>query len=538
MTDKLFLDSNLFIYAADKKSLYHDASVSFIKDHIRNGFFTADICLVEFYQVITDGRKTRNPLSPEQAVVFIQKLCDAPEIEVLETSLTDVFNEKVSQNHIITYQITKFDIYDLLIALCLKEHQVENIVTFNLKDFVKYPWLTAIDPRLRPVERKRNAASISFQNIPYGRQSIDEKDVAAVCSALRSDYLTTGPKIPEFEKAVADYKGAAHAVAVSSGTAALHCAMYAIGIGPGDEVIVPPMTFAATANCVVYQGGTPIFADVDPDALLIDPESVKQKITSRTKALIAVDYAGQPCDYDRLREICSANNLILVADACHSLGGQYKGRNMGTLADLTIFSFHPVKPITTGEGGMIVTHNPELAERMRIFRSHGITTDYRQREAQGSWFYEMTDLGFNYRITDFQCAMGLSQLKKLPRFLARRREIAAFYDEAFKDRPGIVPLTVNPDAKHAYHLYVVKVTAQPGRDELFRRMRDAGIGVNVHYVPVHFHPFYRERFGHEKGLCPVAEAAYGQILSLPVWPGMADDQAEHVLNTIQSVFVG
>lgn len=371
--------------------------------------------------------------------------------------------------------------------------------------------------------------------IPYGRQWIDEDDIRAVVDVLRSDWLTTGPKVTEFEQALAGFVGAKEAVAVSSGTAALHAAMYAAGIGPGDEVIVPPMTFAATANAVVFQGGIPVFADVDPDTLLIDPDKVEGKITPRTKAIIAVDYAGQPCDYDVLREIADRHGLFLVADACHSLGAEYKSRKVGTLADVTAFSFHPVKHIATGEGGMITTDDPELARRMRLFRSHGITTDARQREEQGSWFYEMVDLGYNYRITDFQCALGVSQLQKLPKFLERRREIAARYDETFAGLPGINPLEVRLDVLHAYHLYVVKVDARASgidRAAFFTNLREKGISANVHYIPVHLHPFYRKKFHTGPGLCPVDEAAYEQIISLPMFPGMSDKHVEHVIEAV------
>ncbi|HOM08487.1 MAG TPA: aminotransferase class I/II-fold pyridoxal phosphate-dependent enzyme, partial [Syntrophales bacterium] len=296
--------------------------------------------------------------------------------------------------------------------------------------------------------------------IPYGRQSIDEEDIQAVVEVLRSDWLTTGPKVEEFERAFARAVGAKHAVAVSSGTAALHAAMYALGIGPGDEVIVPPMTFAATANCVVFQGGTPVFADVEEETLLIDPKEVERRITPRTRAIIAVDYAGQPCDYDELCRIAKNNNIYLVSDACHALGAKYKGRPVGSLADLTVFSFHPVKHITTGEGGMITTDHPELADRMRIFRNHGITTDHRQREALGSWFYEMVDLGYNYRITDFQCALGLSQLKKLPIWLKRRHEIADEYRKFFSGSIDFEPLIVRDKVYHAYHLYIIRLKSK------------------------------------------------------------------------------
>lgn len=429
--------------------------------------------------------------------------------------------------------------------------------------------------------------------IPYGRQSIDEDDIKAVVDVLRSDWLTTGPKVAEFEQAVADYVGTKYAVAVSSGTAALHAAMYAIGIKPGDEVIVSPMTFAATANCIVYQGGTPVFADVDSDTLLLDPAKVEEKITEKTKAIIGVDYAGQPCDWDRLREIADKHKLKLIADACHALGAEYKGQKTGTLAELNIFSFHPVKHITTGEGGMITTDNAELAERMRLFRTHGITrdpkyfspltSDLRAPASDSSWFYEMVDLGYNYRITDLQCALGISQLRKLPKFLERRREIAALYDEALADIPGIEPLGLRADvlpaaqsakrkvqsedrpdpllpacpveftegdsaayssgapcSLHSYHLYVVMVDSNVlgiDRTTLFANLRKKGIGVNVHYIPVHLHPFYREKFHTDTGLCPVAEAAYEQIISLPMFPGMTDENVRDVTEGLRNIIL-
>ena len=386
--------------------------------------------------------------------------------------------------------------------------------------------------------------------IPYGRQTIDEDDIKAVVEVLRSDWLTTGPKVAEFEQAIADYVGAKHAVAVSNGTAALHTAMYAIGISPDDEVIVPPMTFAATANCIVYQGGTPVFADVDPDTLLLDPAKVKEKITEKTKAIIGVDYAGQPCDWDKLREIANKHGLRLVADGCHALGAEYKGRKVGSLADMTVFSFHPVKHITTGEGGMITTNSAELAERMRLFRTHGITRDpkcfssltsaLRPQTSDPLWFYDMVDYGYNYRITDFQCALGISQLQKLPKFLKRRRKIATRYDDAFASLLGINSLAVCPHTLHAYHLYVVRVDQNAmriDRTAIFTNLRGKGIGVNVHYIPVHLHPFYRENFHTNPGLCPIAEAAYEQIISIPMFPSMTDEDVEKVINVIEEIIL-
>ena len=380
-----------------------------------------------------------------------------------------------------------------------------------------------------PVREKR---------LPYGHQWLDDDDIAAMVEVLRSDWLTTGPKVGEFEQTFADFVGAREAVAVSNGTAALHAAMYAVGIGPDEEVIVPPMTFASSANCIVFQGGTPVFADVDPDTLLLDPTQVETKITPCTKAVIAVDYTGQACDYDALRAIADHHSLILVADACHALGGSYKGRPVGSLADLSTFSFHPVKHITTGEGGMITTDDPDMARRMRVFRNHGITTDHRQREQQGSWFYEMVDLGYNYRLTDFQCALGMSQLFKLPGWVARRREIARRYDAAFAEMPAVGPLGVRDDVSHAYHLYMIRLDLdrlKVDRAKFFTALLAEGIGVNLHYIPVHLHPFYQERFSTGPGLCPVAEAVYERLITLPIFPRMSDDDVEDVIAAVRKV---
>jgi perosamine synthetase len=374
--------------------------------------------------------------------------------------------------------------------------------------------------------------------IPNGRQWIDEKDIGAVVDVLRSDWITTGKKIEEFEQAISDFIRVENAVAVSSGTAALHAAMYAATIGVGDEVILPPITFVATANAVVFQGGNPVFADVDPDTLLIDPDQVVAKISPRTKAIIAVDFAGQPCDYDRLRQIADEYNLILISDACHSLGAEYKGRKVGTLADFTVFSFHPVKHITTGEGGMIVTRDRQVAEKLRCFRNHGINSDHYQRALNGTWYYEMQDLGYNYRLTDFQCALGILQLAKLPAWIKKRRSIARQYHDSFAEMNEIEPLEVQKKVKHAYHLYVIRLDPaelSAERNAIFSALRNQNIGVNVHYIPVHLHPFYRQRFNTEPGLCPIAESSYEQILSLPIFPRMSDQDIRYVIATVKAV---
>ena len=374
--------------------------------------------------------------------------------------------------------------------------------------------------------------------LPYGRHEIDDDDVAAVARVLRSDWLTSGPGVDAFEHLVANTVGAAHAVAVSNGTAALHAAMFALDIGPGDEVIVPAMTFAATANAVVYQGGTPVFADVDPDTMLLGPDQIAPKLSPRTKAIIAVDYAGQPCDYDAIGAMAAERGIAVVADACHAIGAADRGRPVGTIAKMTAFSFHPVKHVTTGEGGAVTTDDASLAGRMRMFRNHGISVDHRQRGEHGSWIYEINELGYNYRLTDLQCALGMSQLPKLAPRVARRQAIAAAYIRAFREIPEVRPLGVRAGVKHAYHLFVVRVAFTDlscDRVQLFTAMRREGIGVNVHYIPVHLHPFYRNRFGTGLGLCPAAEAAYEEILSLPMFPAMTADDIADVVEAMGKV---
>jgi perosamine synthetase len=368
--------------------------------------------------------------------------------------------------------------------------------------------------------------------IPYGRQSIDSDDVAAVREVLLSDWLTTGPSVTGFEQVVTEYVGAAYGVAVCNGTAALHAAFHSLGLGSGDEVIVTPLTFAATANAVVYTGATPVFADVNAEDLLLDPSAAAEKITDKTKAIVAVDYAGHPCDWDTLRSLADQRGLLLVDDACHALGAEYGGRRIGTMADITAFSFHPVKHVATGEGGMVVTDDEELARKARRFRHHGISMDHHQRAAQGSWYYEITDLGYNYRLSDIHCALGISQMKKLPRFLERRRDIAARYDIAFKNIAQISPLRVHSNVAHAYHLYVIQVADKLNRADVFERLRQLGIGAAVHYMPVHLHPFYMEKFNTGPGLCPTAEAAYERIISLPMFPSLTDNEVDRVINAV------
>ena len=374
--------------------------------------------------------------------------------------------------------------------------------------------------------------------LPYGRQSIGEEDIQAVVDVLRSDWLTTGPKVAEFEEACAAWVGTKHAVSFSSGTAALHGAAFAAGLKAGDEAITTPMTFAATANCVLYQGAAPIFADVSADTLNLDPEQVAARISRRTRALFPVDYAGHPADLDAIQELAAKNGLIVIEDASHALGAEYKGRRAGSVADMTVFSFHPVKHLATGEGGMVTTERADLAEMLRRFRNHGISSEARQRQSMGQWHYEMVLLGFNYRLTDIACALGLSQLKKLEANLSRRREIAARYAAAFGDLEAVTLPAVRANVNPAWHLYPIRLNLEKlsaDRGKIFRALRAENIGVNVHYIPVHLHPYYRERFGERAGEYPIAEEAYERLISLPMFHGMSDEDVEDVIRAVRKV---
>ena len=370
--------------------------------------------------------------------------------------------------------------------------------------------------------------------IPYGRQTVDEDDIKAVVEVLKSDFLTTGPAIAEFEKRVADYVGAKYAVAIANGTAALHAACFAAGIGEGDEVITTPITFAASSNCVLYCGGTPVFADIRPDTYNIDPDDIERKITDRTKAIIAVHFTGQPCEMEQIHEIARKHNLVVIEDGAHALGAEYKGKKVGSLSDMTTFSFHPVKHITTGEGGMIVTDNVKLYERLKLFRTHGITREeHLLKKNDGPWYYEQLDLGYNYRITDFQCALGSSQLKKLPEFLKRRKEIAKKYDEAFAECEMIQIPYQKEGCQNAWHLYIIRVK-NGKRKEVFEKLREAGIGVNVHYIPVYQHPYYRKH-GYAEVCCPNAEAYYNECISIPMYPALTEEEQNYVIQKILEI---
>lgn len=377
--------------------------------------------------------------------------------------------------------------------------------------------------------------------IPYGKQSVSEADINAVMEVLKGDFLTTGPAIERFEKGLCNYLGTAHAIAIANGTAALHAACHAAGIGPGDEVITTSITFAASANCVLYCGGTPVFADIDPYTWNIDPISIREKITPKTKAIIPVHYSGLPCDMDAIMAIAKEHGLTVIEDGAHVLGAERNGKVLGCTGDMMTLSFHPVKHITTGEGGAIVTNDDALADRLRRFRTHGIVRgEVMMAHHDEPWFYEQQELGFNYRITDFQCALGSSQLKRLPEFLERRRAIAIRYDEAFKALPGLGVPGQQAEYHSAWHIYVIRLELEKlsaTRKEVFLKLKELGLGVNVHYIPVYYHPYYRA-LGYEKGLCPVAEDLYERIITIPLYPAMTDDEVETVIRIVRETIMG
>ncbi|MEZ6015081.1 MAG: UDP-4-amino-4,6-dideoxy-N-acetyl-beta-L-altrosamine transaminase [Planctomycetota bacterium] len=371
--------------------------------------------------------------------------------------------------------------------------------------------------------------------LPYGRQDVDDADVLAVAEALRSDWLTTGPRVDEFERALAAACGAPHVVVVNSGTAALHAAYEAAGLGPGDEVLTSPLTFAATANAALHLGAKVRFVDVDARSGLIDPGQVSAALTPSTKLVVPIDYTGQPADYPALMRLAAGTGTFVIADGAHSLGATLDGAPAGTLAHATTFSFHPVKPVTTGEGGAIATANAEWDHRMRSFRCHGMERDpLRQRDPGDPWHYEIQALGLNYRLPDVLCALGTSQLRRLPQFIARRRAIAARYLTALADVAQLELPHVRPGVESGWHLFVVKVHEAGRRRAFFDALRQAGLGVQVHYEPVHLQPYYRD-LGHRPGECPLAEDFAARCVSLPLYPALSDSEVEHVIDTVRRV---
>lgn len=373
--------------------------------------------------------------------------------------------------------------------------------------------------------------------IPYGHQWIDEEDIKEVIKVLKSDLLTQGPKVEEFEKALCKYTGAKFAVVVSSGTAALHIACLAAGIKEGDEVLTSPITFVASANCILYCGGIPVFADIQEDTININPIEITRKITNRTRAIIPVHFAGNPCDMEEIKKIADKNNLLIIEDASHAIGAKYRESKIGSgkYSDMSVFSFHPVKHIATGEGGAILTNSKELYERLLLFRNHGITkNNEKMSKSEGPWFYEMQELGYNYRITDMQCALGISQLKKIDRFIKRRREIVAIYNNGLSGLDISLPIEKSY-TRSAWHIYYIRLKDPSKRKEIFEKLKKSNLGVQVHYIPIHLQPYYQERFGYHKEDFPIAEDYYNSTITIPLYPKIKDSEIEYVISILNEL---
>ncbi|MEB3056963.1 UDP-4-amino-4,6-dideoxy-N-acetyl-beta-L-altrosamine transaminase [Bacillus pseudomycoides] len=374
--------------------------------------------------------------------------------------------------------------------------------------------------------------------LPYGKQSIDEDDIQVVINVLKSDFITTGPTIKQFENQVAAYVGAKYAVAFSSGTAALHGACFAAGISNDDEVITTSMTFAASSNCVLYQGGVPVFTDIKSDTYNIDPNLIKDKITNKTKAIIPVHFTGQPVELEKISKIAQEYNLTVIEDAAHALGATYKKKKIGSISDMTMFSFHPVKHITTGEGGIITTNNEYYYQKLLQFRTHGITRNPNNlTENHGPWYYEMQFLGYNYRMTDIQAALGLSQLQKLDSFIAKRKQYVSMYNMALKDLPEVILPKQLDHVDSSWHLYIIQLNLpmlKVDRKEIFQALQQENIGVNVHYIPIHLQPYY-QKLGYQKGICPNAEKLYESIITLPLFSEMSEQDANDVIQAVKKV---
>lgn len=378
-----------------------------------------------------------------------------------------------------------------------------------------------------------------MKSIPYSHQSIDKKDIKAVDRVLNSDWLTQGPVIRKFEESLCSYTKAKYAVCVSSGTAALHIACLAAGLKKGDEIITSPVTFAASANCALYCQAKPVFADICEDTVNINPFKIRDKISAKTRVLIPVHFAGHPCQMQEIIVIAKKNNLIVIEDAAHAIGAEYKNSRVGSCSysDMTIFSFHPVKGITTGEGGAVLTNNKKFYDRLVMLRSHGITKEKLRYPSEGSWYYEMQELGFNYRITDIQAALGASQMTKIDRLMAERRKIAKIYNSAFAKNPFFdIPVELDY-VRSAYHLYPIRLKGKYSgrRRKVFEAFRAKGLGVQVHYIPVYLQPYYRRNFGFKPGLCPCAESYYSKAISIPLFAGMTDSQVKKVIKTVKGV---
>ena len=557
MAEKLFLDAGFFIYAQSRLSL--SGACAAVKEAAEKfDLCSAELCLFEFYRKKTGALKS-NRLSREEAFSVIRAFRGMKEIDYLKTGLFDALEDAAA--HMPGNDgFHEAGAYEACIASILKKERVTRVVTAEPERFAEYPWISAVAPHeiLGAAGRARPDGGACFGYIPYGRQSINENDIDCVCSVLRSDFITQGPRIPEFERSLAEKVGAAHAVAVNSATSALHIACRALGVGVGDLVWTSPITFVASANCALYCGARVDFVDIDPHTYNMSITALAAKLEKAKssgalpKLLIPVHMCGQSCEMEEIGRLADEFGFSVIEDASHAVGGCYKEMPVGNCrySDITVFSFHPVKIITTAEGGTAVTNKKELFDKMALLRSHGISRKISpdgvcraggmEAPAQGGWrtapdyYYEQYGLGYNYRMTDLHAALGLSQLERLDAFVAKRRELAENYDRMLQAFPLVTPLQ-SPHSYSAYHLYPVRLKLaqiKKTRREVFESLKSQGVGVNVHYIPVHLQPFYRN-MGFAPGDFPEAEKYYAEAITLPLFPEMTMDEQKYICEALR-----
>ena len=541
------IDTNILLYAYDKGSPLHGESKALIRSMLgKDGIAISNLSLLEFFSVSTDGRKMTSPLSAEEAFAVLEKILNAEEFYVCYESagvMSKAFHCAAELN------ILRYGINDVYIAMSLAEKGFNTILTRNTKDFKKFDFIKAINPFSQSEEPHAPCAPPSALRakrfLPYARQTIDEKDVASVCQVLRSEFLTTGPNVEEFESDLCELTGAKHAIACSNGTTALYLACLALGIGENSLGVTSPITFLSSANCVEFCNGRVDFIDIDPNTLCLSSDRLEEycQDVAVPDLVIPVDFAGVPADLPAIKDLADKYGFKVIEDAAHSIGSTYT--HNGTTyhcggcahSDMAIFSFHPVKTITTGEGGAVLTNDDEMAEKIRQMRSHGIMrgSDLSGRNDR-PWYYEMADLNFNSRITDFQCALGKSQLKKLPQFKRRRREIVERYNAAFNGHSALITPEEPEHASACYHLYPIQFSGgNQIRLAIFQSLQAAGVFCQIHYIPVYRQPYYHKRYGFPTGKCPQAEAYYSRCLSLPLYPTLKDDEVDFVIENILSV---
>ncbi len=528
----IYIDTNVLVYIQNKKSQYYESSQKIFYSLLKeNKICLNQLVLWEFFSIITNPSKVEAPWTTSKARDYINYL--AQSVGNIHIITNEIFYNAISSAE--KHNIKKYEIYDHILAQTMLFYGIEELVTVNESDFKKYDFIKNIIIPEKNVKNKQNPKA----TINYGKQWLDDNDIQNVVEVLKSDFLTQGPKVKKFEKALCDYTGAKYCVAVANGTAALHIAVAALEIEKGKKGITSPITFVASSNSMIYNGLIPDFADIKPDTYNVNTNEIKKRVDNNTKLVIPVHFAGQPCDMKKIKNIADDKDLFVIEDAAHAIGSEYEdGSKVGSCkySEMTTFSFHPVKTMTTGEGGAITTNSGELYEKLLLLRSHGITKDKEKlAKNPGPWYHEMQDIGFNYRLTDIQSALGISQLKKLDDFIKKRREIVEIYNNAFRNIEWLKTPYEKPEVNSAFHLYVLQFDFEKigkTRSQVMNELREKNIGTQVHYIPVHTQPYYKANYGFKQGDFPVSEKYYENALSIPLYPKMSDEDVEYVIGNI------